>query len=120
MKAILLLPIPLIGLGAINDDDVWNRCITCLFVVTGLRVFPIASPRSNKQQIKEFTCRYIEKSYKDEFVEECEEIVDEIYGSESKEREVRRQPFDPSDRTIRFCKEGLSKNYCRISKYDDY
>ncbi|EPB73164.1 hypothetical protein ANCCEY_07757 [Ancylostoma ceylanicum] len=89
MKAILLLPIPLIGLGAINDDDVWNRCITCLFVVTGLRVFPIASPRSNKQQIKEFTCRYIEKSYKDEFVEECEEIVDEIYGSESKEREVR-------------------------------
>ncbi|KAL6738385.1 hypothetical protein Aduo_011937 [Ancylostoma duodenale] len=122
MKVILLLLISLTGLEVSgNVDKEWMKCITCLFVVNGLEIFPVAYPQASKERIKGIICEHIENHHADnELTQVCEDVVDEIYGNDTKESELKRLSERPRNATVLFCRE-LSGGYCIIvNGYDGY
>ncbi|KAL6742348.1 hypothetical protein Aduo_015505 [Ancylostoma duodenale] len=105
MKGIV---IPIALFCAITAEN-WDKCVTCLFVMSGYEIFPATIPTLTGKKLDDFTCSQVQK--RGVAGKLCRKMLRELKGSRTLQRKLKEH-YEKESVVYNFCKTEMSEQYC--------
>ncbi|RCN45142.1 hypothetical protein ANCCAN_08829 [Ancylostoma caninum] len=105
MKWIVMLIALFCGITAKD----WEKCETCLFVMSGYEIFPAIFPELTGKKLEDFTCSRAQKQGGAGKL--CREMLRELKGSRTLQRKLKEH-YEKESLVYSFCESEMSRKYC--------
>ncbi|KAL6732115.1 hypothetical protein Aduo_002910 [Ancylostoma duodenale] len=105
MKGIVIL----IALFCAITAKEWDKCVACLFVMSGYEIFPATIPTLTGKRLDDFTCGQAQE--RGGAGKLCRKMLRELKGSRILQRKLKEH-YGKESVVYNFCKTEMSEKYC--------